>query len=555
MSEQPGSKISARAWNGVMLMAGAALLSKLIGVLQKIPLQNIAGDRVFGIYNAVYPFYQMAVVLATAGLPTAVSIVIAQRLRDGQSAEEVRFTLKAALLLLGLTGVIACGWMWAGAEQAAQWIGDSATIRAIRSLSAALLLVPFVAALRGYKQGIDRMAASAASQVLEQLVRVAVMVLVLALGLTAGWTDEAIAAGVMGGSAAGAAAALLLLGMSSWRERVRSKVKPARVALAQEMKRLAVLALPVALGAVVVPVIGVVDAFTVPRLLGSATEAEAMSLFGIYSRGQPLVQLVVMVAGAAAAALVPGLVLAKARQNMAALRLQLSVVLRLTWAIGAAAAIGLVLLAQPLNVMLYADASGTTAFALIGCTALAGCANAVTAPLLQALGAVRAPVALLLMAALIKGALNAALVPSYGIEGAAVAGIAALTAAALLGAAAVRRLWRSAAPEMDASAAAAKGGRAALSAAARTVFALAVMAAAVVVAEQALSAMLGEALPPRAAAAARALTGVAVGACAFGAAALRSGVIRAREWRALPGGGEWAARLRRWRLVPPAERE
>ncbi|MBD2872662.1 hypothetical protein IDH41_29260, partial [Paenibacillus sp. IB182493] len=52
-----------------------------------------------------------------------------------------------------------------------------------------------------------------------------------------------------------------------------------------------------------------------------------------------------------------------------------------------------------------------------------------------------------------------------------------------------------------------------------------------------------------------ALTGVAVGACAFGAAALRGGAVSAREWRALPGGGVWAARLRRWRLIPPAERE
>ncbi len=69
--------------NGVVLMAGAALLSKLIGVFQKIPLQNLAGDRVFGIYNAVYPFYQLAAVLATAGLPTAVSLLIAERLRKG----------------------------------------------------------------------------------------------------------------------------------------------------------------------------------------------------------------------------------------------------------------------------------------------------------------------------------------------------------------------------------------------------------------------------------------------------------------------------------------
>lgn len=133
--------------NGVVLMAGAALLSKLIGVFQKIPLQNLAGDRVFGIYNAVYPFYQLAASLATAGLPTAVALLIAERLRKGNDAEGVRRTLYAALLLLGITGIIAFSFMWAGADHVASWIGDSETAGAIRSVSFALLLAPFVAAL------------------------------------------------------------------------------------------------------------------------------------------------------------------------------------------------------------------------------------------------------------------------------------------------------------------------------------------------------------------------------------------------------------------------
>lgn len=206
------------------------------------------------------------------------------------------------------------------------------------------------------------------------------------------------------------------------------------------MRKLAVIALPVALGAVVVPVLGVVDAFMVPRLLqeGGASEAAAMTSFGVYSRAQPLVQLVVMVAGAAAAALVPSIALARMRGAYGQLRVQLSLAERAAWAIGAAAAIGLALLAEPLNMMLYSDTQGTFAFALVGCTALAGSVNAVTAPVLQGLGAVRIPAILLLVAALLKGVINAVLVPTYGIEGAAIAGVAALSVAALLGIIAVR---------------------------------------------------------------------------------------------------------------------
>lgn len=580
--------------NGVVVMAGAALLSKLIGVFQKIPLQNMAGDRVFGIYNAVYPFYQLAAVLATAGLPTAVSLLIAERLRKDKDkdTEGVRRTLYAALLLLGITGIAAFGWMWTGSDQMSRWIGDSETASAIRAVSVALLLAPVVAALRGYAQGLGQMTLSATSQVIEQVIRVAIMLFVLAMSWSAGWADASIAAGVMSGSAFGASASLIVLAVYFWRKRRRERLVRAPGAVKAELRKLAAIALPVALGAVVVPAIGVVDAFTVPRLLrdGGLSEAEAMTMFGIYSRAQPLVQLVVMVAGAAAAALVPGLALARMRGAYGQLRVQLSVAERAAWAIGAAASIGLVLLAEPLNVMLYADAKGTAAFALVGCTALAGSVNAVTAPVLQGLGAVRTPAVLLLIAALLKGALNALLVPSYGVEGAAFAGVAALSATAMLGAFAVRRAAASAGASLDAGWAAAgpsgraervaarereldergqgsassrereldereQGRRPALGrAAAGTALALAVMAAALVVAERALGAALGG-LPPRAAAAALALTGVAVGACAFGAAALRGGAISARELRALPGGGVLAARLRRWRLIPPAEQE
>ncbi|MFD0962121.1 oligosaccharide flippase family protein [Paenibacillus chungangensis] len=552
-------KRTGRHWwrNGVVLMAGAALVSKLIGVLQKVPLQNMAGDRVFGIYNAVYPFYQLMAVLATAGVPTAVSIIIAQRLRKGDVPDKVSLTLRAALWMLGITGLLAFAFMWGSVSNTAVWIGDKAVETSLRTLSVALLFMPVVAVLRGYWQGLGRMSISAGSQLMEQLVRVSVMLLVLILGLRASWDDGAIAGGVMLGSAAGAASVLivysLIRGRRSDRARllVKAELRRERTPLGvmlREMREVAVLALPAALAAIVIPMASVVDAFTVPTMLQQAGigDAAAMHQFGVYSRAQPLLQLVVMVAGAVGAALAPGLSAARTYGESRILHERLSLLIRLAWACGAAAALGLVLLAEPLNVMFYKDAQGTRAFAIVGFTALAGCVSAVIAPALQSLGAVRIPAALLLVAALLKGALNAVLVPSLGIEGAAFSGVVALSVAALLGAAALGRAAAAYAPPGDGVRRAGRGRAAAM--------ALAVMAASVIVTERALGAALGDALPPRAAAAALALTGVAVGACAFAAAGLRCGMISAQELRALTGGEAWAARLRRWRLLPRAER-
>ncbi|AJY77645.1 hypothetical protein VN24_10465 [Paenibacillus beijingensis] len=601
------------------VMAGAALVSKLLGTMQKIPLQNVAGDRVFGIYNAVYPFYQLLLVLATAGLPVAVSLLVAQRLEAGdlRGARRIR---TAGLLLLGSGGAAGFAAMWTGAPVLAGWIGDPAVAPAIRTVSLALWTVPALAALRGYAQGIGVIAGPALSQLAEQTVRVAAMIALLAIGWEAGWSEAGLAAGAMSGSAFGGAAGLLFMavylrgrrgadetasaveslpdartrqpgegraGMSSdsrhaavddapgkaldttsgqrgiavvrhpkkiaveahLRNNIRTSASAAASLrqLAAEMKRLAALALPVALGAIVVPVAGAVDAFTVPRLMhrSGMTAAEAMEQFGIYSRCQPLVQLVVMVAAAAASALVPAIARARFRGDAAGAARQASLAMRAAWLIGLPASAGLALLAGPLNVMLYGDDTGRLTFALVGSTALAGALNAVAAPALQGLGAVRLPAAFLLASALLKAALNAALVPALGIAGAAWAGIAALGAAALLGAAAVARAARAA------GGAAPLPARGRLRAAAGTAAALAVMAAALLAAERALQSPLGRMLPPRAAAAALALTGVAVGAGAYAAALLRCGGIGARELRALPGGEALAARLERWRLLPP----
>ncbi|WP_062489635.1 oligosaccharide flippase family protein [Paenibacillus sp. 32O-W] len=548
--------------NGALVMGVAALVSKGLGTLQKIPLQNMAGDRVFGIYHAVYPFYQLLLVVATAGVPVAVSLLVAERAARGD-AEGANRLYRAGLLLMGAAGAAACAVVWNGADKLAVLTGDSGAAWAFRIVSLSLLVVPALSVVRGVAQGLGRLRLSAASQVAEQTVRVSVMLLLLAAGLNLGWSDERLAAGAMAGTFGGGACALALLAVWAGRQlrqragdgnaagltaSSRTPAAARRRELLAEMRNIAAVAIPAALGAIAVPVAAAVDAFTVPRLLAAEglDSAEAMSQFGVYSRGGTVVQLVVMVAGSASAALVPALAAARARGDGREAGHLASLAMRAAWWLGGAAALGIAMLAGPINRMLFADGNGTALFALVGCTALAGALNAVCAALLQSLGAARVAAWLMVLAALLKGALNAALIPRLGIAGAAWAGIAALTAAALLAAAAVRRA--AGAPPRAAGAPV----PAPLRVWAGTALALAALAAALTLSERVLSAALAP-LPPRAAAAVQALTGTAVGACVFAAVLLRSGGIGAREWRALPGGAGLAARLRRWRLLPRGE--
>ncbi len=536
-------------------MGGAALLAKLIGTLQKIPLQNLAGDEVFGLYTAVYALAVMWMTLASAGIPVAVSALVAEKAAKGDE-EGARRVVRWAGALIGLIGLIMFAALWLGADAFARWMGLDAAAPAIRMSSLALLFSPVAAVLRGYHQGRMRMLAPALSQLAEQIARVAFMLVALAIALNGAWSASATAAAVHGGLATGAAMGLLVMAAISVREgRKPGRPIPIRSSGAKKsfgkaaetvavgkrhggaggnpigrvvviepraalVKRIIRVAVPVAAASIVAPMFALIDAFSIPRLLDQGGEW-ALAQFGVYSRGVALLQLVVLGVSGAAAALVPALTAARTRGDEAELAGRARFALRLAWWFGCAAAAGLALLAVPINTALFGDDSGSVAMALVGLAAVGGTLQAVSAALLQGIGELRAPAVNLAAAALLKLSLNVALVPQHGIAGAAAAMAIAYAIAATLNALSLRQRVQLPAP------------RAPL--AWRSVAALAAMAAAVALLAHGLGGLIAAVMPARAAALLVALPGVALGAAVFAAALVALGAVAPHEWRELPG--------------------
>ncbi|MCZ8523701.1 MULTISPECIES: putative polysaccharide biosynthesis protein [Paenibacillus] len=540
-------KVRTGLLQGAALLGIAAVVSKLIGTLQKIPLQNLAGDAVFGIYNAVYPLYTLILFLATAGFPLVVSKFVSEHAALRQEEEALRVLRVAACVLTG-TGVLCFALLYGGAETIGGWMGLGKTAPAIRSVSFALLIVPVLSVLRGYFQGYGDMAPTALSQVGEQLIRVMTMFGLLLMFLSMDSLPETIAAGATFGSVAGAAAGLVLM-LFYWRSRRPGRkvartgtIRPggwkADLALA---RRIAGYAIPLCLGAVALPVLTLVDSFTVPRLLREAgyDETGALYQFGLYNHGQPLVQLVAMIASSMSAALVPAIAAAKRDGDSLLLRQRAGTALRLAWMIGLPAAAGLALLAGPMNLMFYKSTEGTPAMAILSLTALLSVLNIAGSSVLQGLGAVRAPAIYLLLAAGVKAAANALLVPRLGIDGAAWAAVAAH---ALAGGLALAHALRAAGVP-------AAGGRGAM----KAVLATAFMASGLLAVTHGSAPLLAQpavAAAPRVAATAVALGGVALGAIAYALAVLRLGAVTAAELEAAPSLVQRPLRLlRRLRLL------
>ena len=478
--------------------------------------------------------------------------------------------------------------MYAGAPLIADMIGNRHVVPSIRAASWALLFVPVMTGLRGYFQGLQQMVPTAVSQVVEQTIRVTVMIVLLVWLMRRDASLETIAAGAMMGSVAGGMVGLLtMLGymvrhrrkrrevgtgpldlgrISNGREvgsdshehqehqenrsvtpqmKTVSSINPALAdqsrSNAEWIRMLLMYAIPVCLGSLAVPLMNLVDTFTVPRLLRGEglDELQSMVSFGIYNRGLPLVQLVTMLATSLSVLFIPAMAEARLKGGPEAVRQQAGLALRWFWLIGLAASAGLAVLAEPINRMLYGDAAGTEALRYMALTAAGSTVSIIAAALLQGLGAVRAPAFSMLAAAGVKALLNVMLVPALGISGAAMAGAVAYMLAAGLNVALLARLV-----------ALRPAPGAVLAKPALVIAAMSLAAVGMALAAEAVLGGMGIAADRRLAAMGVSLLGIAAGSAVFLLAAARTGLLTAAELAAVPKLGPRLAKLlRRLRVL------
>lgn len=601
------SSTGSRLLQGAFVLGLAAIISKIIGAFQKIPLQNLGGDGVFGIYNTVYPFYMLIITVAAAGLPVAVSKFVAEQNALGRP-EEGRRIIRLSSMLLGGIGLVLALLMYTGAPLIGNWIGNGSVVTSIRAASMALLFVPVMTGLRGYFQGLQQMVPTAVSQVVEQTVRVTVMIVLLLWLMGREASLETIAAGAMLGSVAGGLAGLVTMLGYVYHHRRKNRerlafMQGAGAATGQPLdatavpggegiqkssrgvkrdkwsnevatdesllvqvegtkeysttgsrplpeqhrsnrdwiKTLLIYAIPVCLGSLAVPLMNLVDTFTVPRLLRreGLDELQSMVSFGIYNRGLPLVQLVTMLATSLSVLFIPAMAEARLKGGPKVVRQQAGLALRWFWLIGLAASAGLAVLAEPINRMLYGDAAGTEALRYMALTAAGSTVSIIAAALLQGLGAVRAPAFSMLAAAGVKALLNVMLVPALGISGAALAGAVAYMLAAGLNVALLARLV-----------ALRPAPGAVLAKPALVIAAMSLAAAGTAWAAEALLGGIGIAADRRLAAMVVSLLGIAAGSAVFLLVAARTGLVSATELAAVPKLGPLLAKLlRRLRVL------
>ena len=151
--------------SGALVLVVGGILAKVFSAIYRIILTRILGGVGIGIYQLIFPIYSLCVVLATAGLPMAISKVIAKNKGCEKSVVKkcvVCFSVVA--LALSLFMVVA--------SKGLAWLqGNSDIYIAYIILAPTILFVAISSVLRGYFQGIKNFTPSAVSNIVEQFVK------------------------------------------------------------------------------------------------------------------------------------------------------------------------------------------------------------------------------------------------------------------------------------------------------------------------------------------------------------------------------------------------
>jgi len=421
-------------YKGAFILMIAAFLTKILSAFYRIPFQNIVGDVGFYIYQQVYPFYGMAVVLSTTGFPVMISKLYAEQKAKGDNAKP-RLLLLVSFLFLQVFGFICFFILYVGADGIASWMNDPQLAILLRVVSIVFLTFPLVSILRGYYQGIGDMGPTALSQVGEQTIRVLTILLVSHFFMQKGYSLYIVGGGAMFGSITGSivAGVILFTFLSIRKEWKEIKPMPrmfpnywAEVKVI--VKALIFQGLMICLSGMLMIFIQLADSLTLYSLLveNGMEKDFAKSVKGIFDRGQPLIQLGTIAATSMALSLVPLISRARLAEKSNELQEKIQLSLKVSMVFGLGASAGLWAIMKQTNTMLFENELGSSVLGVLGFVILFTSIISTLIAIMQGLGSLIFPACSVVVLFPLKYSLNVVFIPLFGTMGAAISSLLSL---------------------------------------------------------------------------------------------------------------------------------
>lgn len=360
------------------ILAAAAIIAKIIGLVYRIPLLNILGNEGVSYYSMSNEIYAIILMISCFNLPLAISKLVSERVHRGEYRNAHRVFLCAVRFALLSGGALALlTYIFAGVITK-NLMSFELAVYGLRVLAPAIFISAVIGTFRGYFQGYSTMVPTAVSQVIEQIVN-AVVTLVCAnimfsygASLAAKEGNDSLgpawgAAGGTFGTVASLTIALLFMMFvyTAQKKTLMRNIRRDRDSApepASEIYRQVILTiLPVILSSVIYNISNVADQGVFNRVLGSQgyTDAQYGSIWGIYSgQFRVLMNVPLALASSMQPSVVPSLTAAIASRNRSEARRKINIAIRFTMLLTIPCAAGMAALAKPIITMLFTQERG-----------------------------------------------------------------------------------------------------------------------------------------------------------------------------------------------------
>ncbi len=160
-------------------MTVTSLVLRTLGIVFRIFISNRVGAEGMGLYQLVFAVYVLGTTFAAAGIVTAVTRLVAEHLARGSAANAIRVMRLSVAICIGI-GTASAAMLFFGASAIGGWVGDSRAVPAIAVSGLALPFIGVASCIKGYFLARRRAAPPSLSQILEQIIRIGVILLLLA---------------------------------------------------------------------------------------------------------------------------------------------------------------------------------------------------------------------------------------------------------------------------------------------------------------------------------------------------------------------------------------
>lgn len=358
------SSSKAKMLEGSASMTAGSIFSRILGAIYIIPWViwfGIYSDQANALYTKGYNIYSFFLIAAIAGIPSAISKQVSHYNAINEFALGQRL-YKRGLLLSAGTGIVCAAILFLGAPFLND--GDPNVNTVLHALAWAVLVIPTMSLTRGFFQGYQEMGPSAISQFVEQLARVAYMLITayFIMGKNHGdWvygvSQSTFAAfiGAIGGLL------VLVLYFIKYRKRLaylsEHSANELVISTSALYKEIIAQAVPFIIIGSAITIFQLIDQYTFFRIMNTVSDYSSTILNNMYAifafNANKLVMIVISLASAMAVTSVPILSEAKTRGDNAEISRQVTDSILLFAFLMIPAALGMAAISQPAYTLFY----------------------------------------------------------------------------------------------------------------------------------------------------------------------------------------------------------